>query len=315
MFYRHAQGKTESQIGQLAHWIEVTKHNNGRFQKQMRDAQKTTMENINKSVDRAEVGLEIAKVTRDLSAEFLMVSATVVTGGMAGSVAAAGGLIGGSALKATAKAEDDPKATKGAIAATFFAELAAGMIDLGGGKLIAAAGEKAGAKALSMAIGSPAVRKAAEEAAKQGTKTGLAILWVNVKGLTLEPGKAVIEGNSIQQGILTGALKTTGGIHGEILKFMVINDEKYGKTAAFADTVISYGADKISEYLKEANEKPERPKLPPELPDGEDSQQALLDALAHDREMINQMAIRQIGTVDSSLAAKPLFCPPSLRRP
>ena len=178
----------------------------------------------------------------------------------------------------------------------------------GGGKLIDAAAKKAGEKVLSIAFGSQAVRKAAEEAAKRGTKTGLAILWANVKGLTLEPGKAVIEGNSIREGVLTGSLKTVGGIHGELLKYILINDEKYQKTAAFADTVISYGADKISEYLDEANKKSERPaavKPPPKVPDAEDSQQALLDALAHDFMMIDHAAIRQIGTVDSFSAQSP----------
>jgi hypothetical protein len=61
MFYRNAQGRTQNQIAQLVHWIEVTKHNNGRFQKQMREAQKKTMENIEKSVERGKVGLEIAQ--------------------------------------------------------------------------------------------------------------------------------------------------------------------------------------------------------------------------------------------------------------
>ncbi len=319
MIYRGAQGRTRNQIAQLANWIEVTKHNNARFQKKMRDAQKKTMENIDKSVDRAQVGLEIAKVTRDLSAEFLMVSATIVSGGTVATVAAAGGLVGGSALKATAKWEDDPNATRGAIAATFTTELAVGMLDLGAGKMIEHAAAKAGEKALSMAIGSSALRKAAEEAAKRGTKTGLAILWVNAKGLTLEPGKAVIQGGSIQQGVLTGSLKTVGGIHGELLKLLVINDDKYAKTAAFADTLISYGADKASEYLaeKNKNEKAERPgatEPPPETPDAEDSQQALLDALAHDYEMIDQVAIHQIGSIDSSLSSQRFHGQQLLRR-
>ena len=113
MFYRNAQGNTRDQIALLAHWIEVTKHNNKRFQDKMREAQKKTMENIEKSVERGEVGLEIARHTRDLSAEFLMVSATVVTGGAAASVAAGVALVGGSGLKATARWKDDPNATRG----------------------------------------------------------------------------------------------------------------------------------------------------------------------------------------------------------
>ena len=107
--------------------------------------------------------------------------------------------------------------------------------------------------------------------------------------------------------------------HGELLKLLVINDDKYAKTAAFADTLISYGADKASEYLaeKNKNEKAERPgaaERPPETPDAEDSQQSLLDALAHDYEMIDEVAIHQIGSIDSMHLGRPVHGAPPLRR-
>jgi hypothetical protein len=275
-FYRSAQFNTASQIAQLALWVEVTKHNNTRFQKLMRDAQKQTMANLEKALGRDEVALTLLRGTRDLSAEFVMVSATAVTGGLA-----TAGTVGfASALKATARYEDDPTATKGNIAATFATEFAVGMLDIKVGKAI-------------------------EEAAK-GTRTGLAILWAQAKGMTIEPAKAVLQGKTIQEGLLTGGMKSVSGIHGEILKLLVFGDKKFEMTAAIFDSVISYGADKVSDYLSEQNKgenAEQKSTRVPEQPDIEESDQALLDALAHDRDVIDQVAIRKIGSVSPQMGS------------
>jgi hypothetical protein len=287
-FYRNLQLSTQRQISHLAHWIELTSHNNTAFQRKMRDAQKQTMENIDKSVNHWGTAIEAARLTRDTSAEFLVVSATVVSGG-----AMFGALAVGSGLKATATAQDDPKATKKQIAVTFASEFAVGLIDVKGCKLIDKAAEHAAEQALLKAVGGQTARKLTEEAAKKGTKLGLAILWNQAKSITLEPGKAVIEGKTFKDGLLTGSLKATGGTHGEILKYLVLEDSRFPKLAAIADTAISIAADKAADSIKERGE---REKEAPKLPKPADPSHPILDALAYDRKMIEQTAIRKIGS-------------------
>lgn len=300
-FYRNAQFNAQNQISRLAHWVEITAHNNAAFHDKMHDAQEKTMENIAKSVGRTQTAINAAIFTRDTSAEFLMVSATIVSGGTAATLAVGGG----SFLKATARYEDDVKATKGTFAVTFAAEFAAGMIDVGVGKVINAKAEEAAGKALLEAVGSKELKEIEAEAAKKGVKVSLAILWNHVKGVTVEPAKAVIEGETAQKGLVTGGLKTVGGTHGEILKYLVLDDEKYAKTAAIADTIISIGADKIAESINESNEEKKREGAEgkaPKISKKAHSDHVLLDALAYDRKMIEQMAIRKIGSAGPAIA-------------
>lgn len=305
-FYRKAQFSTQSQIACLAHWVETTRKNNDEFHKKMQDAQKKSMANIDKSVGRAETGLRIARATRDASAEFLMVSATIVSGG----AVAVGAVAVGSGLKATAKSQDDPAATKGAVAVTFASEFAFGLIDIAGGKVIDHYAERAAEEALLKAVGGEAAKKVAEEAAKKGTKLGLAILWNQVKGVTLEPAKAVIQGKTFQQGLVTGSLKSVGGTHGELLKYMVLADTTFPKLAAIADTAISLGMDGLAEAVSEPKEeRGEKGGEAPRLAQPSHPEHLLLDALAYDRKMIEQTAIRRIGAPAHRIANPPTSFP------
>lgn len=294
-FYRGAQMSAQTQIARLLHWVDQTRLNNAAFQKTMHDAQKQTMENIEKSVERAETGLKIARGTRDASAEFLMVSATMVSGGAA--LLAIGG---GSALKATAKGQDDPNATKGTIAATFASEFAFGMVDLGGAKFIDAAAKRAAEEAFARAVGGKVARELEKKAAEKGTKLGLAILFNQVKGVAVEPTKAVIQGETFQEGLIKGQLKSVGGTHGEILKYLVLDDSEFPKLAAIADTTISLAADAFADHLKESSrgEKGERAgsDLAPKIVKPTNASHALLDALAYEKKTIEQMAVRKIGS-------------------
>jgi hypothetical protein len=296
-FYNLAQYNMQMQLARLVHWVDDTRVNNARFQKLMRDAQKETMANIDKSVERWDIAIKGARLTRDFSAEFVMVSATAISGGTA---LALGGLATGAGLKATARAQDDPHATKTNIAATFASEFAIGLLDLKVAGAVKAAGERAAEEALKRAIGGEAARKFEEEAAKKGVKAGLMILYNQAK-LGLEPAKAIIQGKTFKEGLVTGGLKTAGGIHGEILKYLFIDDEKFEKLAALADTTISFGMDKLSEFLTE-REKEREPheSKEPEFTQPVNEQQELLDALAYERRMIERMAVRQIGTAGPS---------------
>jgi len=294
-FYQMLRYNPQAEIARLVHWADQTRLNNAKFHQMMRDAQKQTMENIDKSVDRAEIGLKIARHTRDFSAEFLMVSATIVSGGTAAALAAAGGITVGAGLKATARGQDDPSATKKQIAATFATEFAVGVLDLGAGKMIKGAAGKAAEAAVERAVGGTVARKVTEKAAEKGTTLALAMLWNQVKGIAVEPGKAVIEGETFQKGLLTGALKTGGGIHGEILKYLVLDDQEFPKLAAIADTTISYAADEISKALTEKKEEKEHG-AEPELVNPETDEHALLDCLAYERRMVEQMALQKIGS-------------------
>ena len=60
------------------------------------------------------------------------------------------------------------------------------MLDLGAGKFIDKAAEK-----------SKVARELEKKAVEKGTKTGLAILWNQVKGVAVEPTKAIVEGRNL----------------------------------------------------------------------------------------------------------------------
>jgi hypothetical protein len=304
-FYGKAQSNMSAQIAYLAHLIEVTKHNNARFQRMLHDAQQQTMKNIEKSVGRAETGLNVARFTRDASAALLMVSASLVAVPVGiGAVAV------GSGLKATARAQDDPKATKSTIAATFATEFAFGVIDLGA---------EAKIEELAKAAGDAAFKSTASElerkAAEKGMKLGLGILHSVAKTAT-DPTKAVLEGKSFQDALIKGGLDAAVGTHKEILKWMIDGDERFKMLSAIAETAIDFGADKGADALIEANKEQkydrkinERPKLVRPVTPAE----ALFDAVAYDRKLIAQIAIRQIGS-SAGLIAKPAISFPRVRQ-
>jgi hypothetical protein len=103
--------------------------------------------------------------------------------------------------------------------------------------------------------------------------------------------------------LVTGALKIAGGTQGEILKYLVLNDEEFPKLAVIADTTISFAIDKFADSLSESakGEKTERASQPPKLPRPVHAEHVLLDALAYDRKMIEQTAVRKIGSAGSPI--------------
>lgn len=298
-FYRSAQFSAQTQITRLAHMVDITAHNNTAFHNKMHDAQGQTMANIAKADERIGKAIKALKFTRDTSAEFLMVSATLLSGGLA---APAGAVAMGSVLKTTAKFEDDPKATRQTLAVTFASEFVTGMIDVGVGKLIDAKGEEAAAEIIKAAG-----KEAAAEAAKKSTKFTLAILWNKVKSVTVEPGKAVIQGETFQEGLAGGGLKAVAGTPGELLNGLLVDDKNVGALAAMAvitSAAISVGADMVADSSKEASEgeKGERAESKQARRNPTVPSQHLLDAVAYDRSMIEQTAMRKIGKAGAAIA-------------
>lgn len=293
-FFRSAQFSGQNQISRLAHFVEITSHNNLKFQGMMRDAQHKTMENIDASVSRAETGIKVARFTRDASAEFLMVTASLVAVPVG-----IGAIAVGSGLKATARGQDDPKATKRTIAATFATEFVFAVVELGADAKLEELAKAAGDAAFK-ATASQLERKAAEK----GMKLGLAILKNNAK-LALEPTKAVLEGKSFQEGLITGGVKAIGGTHSEILKSMIEADERFPMVAAIADAVFEVTMDRAADSLSDANkgEKSERgEKEPPGLVKPVKDEHVILDALAYDRKLVQQTAIRKIAAAGPPIA-------------
>ena len=337
-FYRNAQMNGRDQIVNLANLVEATKLNNAGFHKKMRDAQKQTIDNIEKSVAHYDTAITVARDLRDASAAFLMVSATIVTGGAAAggaagltalgagtgasagtvaTVAALGGTTIGAGLKATARAQDDRKATKGEVAATFASELAFGLLDLGAAKYAGTAAKLAAEQAAARFVGSATAKKLAEEAAKNGTQLALAILW-NQSKLVVEPAKAVMQGKTVQEGLVKGGIKVGAGVHGELLKGgvetqilrkLIENDKQFESLAFIAeaviDTAIDLSTDQAGEALVERGEKNERSdrEEAPKIEKPKRAEHRLLDAIVYDRKLVQQTAFRQIGSAGSNPAS------------
>jgi hypothetical protein len=302
---RGARSSMRDLIAALGHWLEATKHNNAVFQRMMHQAQKTTAANIDESVARLQTAINVARLTRNVSAEFIMVSATCLTGGTAGvfgytlagnQVLAAGGVavLGGSILKTVSKGQDDPATSNGQLAVTFTTEFAVGLVDLFTARGIDKAGEEAAKEAFAHTVGTEAFKKLEAEAAEKGTKLMLAILYNKVKGMTLEPGKAIIQGDSVQKAYTTGGLKAVGGTGTEIVKYLLEQNEGGKIAGAIADTTISLTMDQFSENLSEPEHaEPKDSKQPPQIISPATSADADLDALAYEKKMIEQLAVRK----------------------
>jgi hypothetical protein len=281
-FYQAAKYGMQVQISRLHCMIAATRANNANFQAKMHEAQKQTMASIDKSVGRAENVVTGLKLTRDFSAEFLMVGATFLSGGAAAPLLA---VAGGSGLKAAAKYEDSTHPDIKDAAVTFVTEFAVGVIDLGAGKGI----ESAAAQAFKSTVGT----ELEKEAAKRGTELGLAILYTKVKGATIEPGKAIIEGDTLQKAFTTGALKGIGS-DVELLKYFFL-DPKMKKMAALVDTTFSVAMDRLGDRLSEPGDK--EPSEPPKMQKPSTPQHALIDAVVFDSRTIEQLAVRKIGSM------------------
>lgn len=237
------------------------------FHDRMADAQHRTMQNIESSVHKGEIGVKVATVVRDTSAEIVMVGATYVTGGTAAPLLT--GL--GAGMKGAFVYQDTGKADKAL--ATFSTNLLMGAADLKVGAAI-------------KGLGSASER------------IGMAIVWAKAKA-TLDVPKSVIEGKTMKQAVSGGGAKLiastpeTAGV--EYLKEVLGEGEAW---AIPVEVALSIMQDKAGEAMSEWGEKAEKKETkgpPPHLPPPHPNHR-LLDAVVFDQSIIEKTAVQQIAS-------------------
>lgn len=266
-FYASARLSMQNEMNRIVTMMEDADDNRDTFQDRMQEAQHKTMENIETSVHRGEVGLQVATIVRDTSAEIEMVGATYLSGGAAVAV-----LGTGSAMKGAFVYQDTGKAGKAV--ATFGTNLVLGVADL-----------KVGA--------------AIKEIASTSGRIGMAIVWSKAKAV-IEVPKSLIEGKSLQQAVSSGAVKLTAATPATaaIEGLKAVLGEEGEAWAIPVEVALNIFQDKAGDALAEAGEKSEKPerKSPPvQLPHPHPNHR-LMDAVIYDKSVIEQTAIRQIGS-------------------
>jgi hypothetical protein len=265
-FSDSAKNSMQKGVNNLVLMMEDADDNRDTFQDRMTDAQHRTMQNIESSVRKGEIGLEVATVVRDTSAEIEMVGATYLSGGAAVAV-----LGTGSAMKGAFVYQDTGKA--GQAVATFGTNLVLGMADLKVGAAI-------------KGLGSASER------------IGMAIVWAKAKA-TLDVPKSLIEGKTMKQAVSGGGVKlvastpATAGV--ECLKGVL--GEEGEAWAIPVEVALNIMQDKAGEAMSESGEKREKKETkgpPAHLPHPHPNHR-LLDAVVYDRSIIEQTAVQQIA--------------------
>jgi hypothetical protein len=233
----------------------------------MADAQHKTMANIESSVHKGEIGVKVATVVRDTSAEIVMVGATYVTGG-----AAAPLLTGlGAGMKGAFVYQDTGKADKAL--ATFSTNLLLGAADLKVGAAI-------------KGLGSASER------------IGMAIVWAKTKA-TLDVPKSLIEGKTMKQAASGGAAKlvasTPAAAGVEYLGDVLGEGEAWAIPVEVALNIMQDKAGEAMSELGEKTEKKETKGPPAQLPHPHPNHR-LLDAVVYDQSIIERTAVHQIGS-------------------
>lgn len=167
------------------------------FEGMVRQAQKMTSAAIESAVGTGEVALEVAKFVRDMSAEVLMIGATVATGGTAGVVFV---FVAGPALKATAKYQDTGNA--------------------------AAAGMEFGIALTSNFVGKGIDKVAAGSIAKN---VGYNFVATSISNTAGDAAKAWVEGNQIGGALAGGAAKSGAAVVTEPGKTAISELAKTGR--------------------------------------------------------------------------------------
>jgi nucleotide-binding universal stress UspA family protein len=162
-----------------------------------RSAQKQTSDNIQASVDAGEATVEVLQVVRDLSAEALMVGATMATGGAALAILGAGSL-----LKGVARFQDTSNFGDAAIETGF--NLTFGLVGFGINAGVASGvmeADKSMQAALRFAV---AINKGAGEVAKSSLQGRDVFQSLGRGGQTafIDPAAVTIIGNLLPKGSL-----------------------------------------------------------------------------------------------------------------
>jgi hypothetical protein len=265
-FAQSAKTSMQRELTGLVSMMEDADDDRDTFHDRMSDAQSRSMQNIESSVRKGEIGLEIATAVRDTSAEIEMVGATYLSGGAAIAV-----LGTGSAMKGAFVYQDTGKA--GQAVATFGTNLVLGMADLKVGAAI-------------KGLGSASER------------IGMAIVWAKAKA-TLDVPKSLIEGKTMKQAVSGGGVKlvastpATAGV--EYLKAALGEGEAW---AIPVEVALNIAQDKVGESMSESGEKQEKKETsgpPAHLPHPHPNHR-LLDAVVYDKSIIEQTAVQQIGS-------------------
>jgi hypothetical protein len=267
-FHAVAKSSMKTQLAGLVHMMEQADDDRDDFQDKQAEAQGKTMDNIEGAVHKGEIAVEILKGVRDTSAEIVMVGATYVTGGTASVLFT--GL--GSGMKGYFVYQDTGKSDQAL--ATFSTNLLLGAADLKVGPAI---------KGMSSA----------------SSRIGMAIVWSKAKSV-IEVPKGLIEGKSLKQAVSTGGVKlvastpATSAVEGlnEIL------GEERAPWAIPVEVALNIYQDKAGEAVAETGEKSESQETkgpPAHLPHPHPNHH-LLDAIIYDQSVIEQTAVKQIGS-------------------
>jgi hypothetical protein len=265
--YGAARLSMRTELNRIVAMMEQADDDRDAFHDKMSEAQSKTMDNIESSVHKGEIGVEVATFVRDTSAEVVMVGATYVSGGTAAPLLT--GL--GAGMKGAFVYQDTGKVDKAL--ATFSTNLLIGAADLKVGAAL---------KGMSSASG----------------KIGMTIVWAKGKAV-LEVPKALIEGKNMNQASSAGLVKLAASTPGtaavESLKD-ALGEEKEAwaiPVEVALNLYQDYAADKLSES---GGKEPKETKGPSgHLPHPHPNHH-LMDAVIYDSSIIERSAIRQIGT-------------------
>jgi len=94
-FQNNIYDSVESVKRHLKYLIEETHHNKEKFRNNLRTASQETSANIDQAVNTYETATTVARVTRDISADTILIGATFLSGGAALGVAGAGSMMKG----------------------------------------------------------------------------------------------------------------------------------------------------------------------------------------------------------------------------
>jgi hypothetical protein len=268
-FYAAAKTSMKQQLNGLVHMMEQADDDRDAFHDKQAEAQEKTVDNIESAVQKGEIAVEILKGVRDTSAEVVMVGATYVSGGTAAIIFTGVG----SGMKGAFVYQDTGKADKAV--ATFSTNLLLGAADL-----------KVGAAIKGMSSAS--------------ARIGMAIVWSKSKAV-LEVPKGLIEGKSLKQAVSAGGVKlaastpSTAGVEG----LKAVLGEEGEAWAIPVEVALNIIQDKGGDAMAESGEKGDnkettgpRAHLPHPHPN-----HRMMDAVIYDQSIIEQSAVKQIGSL------------------
>lgn len=275
-FYAAAKTSMRPQLAALIHMMEQADDDRDAFKDKQSEAQQKTADNIESAVHKGEIAVDIATHVRNTSADVVMVGATFVTGGAAGAI----GLTAlGSGMKGAFEYQDTRKVGKAL--ATFSTNFILGVADV-----------KAGA--------------AIKGISSKSARIGMTIAWAHAKAVLSFP-TGLIEGKTMAKaasGMGVKLISSTGPEAGiELLKDHL--NEVLGESGeGWAIPVVvglELAEDRLADAIAESGENKGEGKVketngpPAHLPHPHGNHRTM-DAVVYDASVIEQTAVRQIGS-------------------